>query len=634
MIRPPADGARRRLLPFAATLLALLSCGCRSDTPPPNAAPPLPAGVVLPRYSEVVAGSGENLAYDRPAATIDPRLTEHSRAMAQRIYRTGGNVYCAVGYGLANMTMLEGPDGIVIVDTLESVENARAALAELRTISSKPLVAVIYTHNHYDHVMGAAGLVAREDVAAGRVPIYAQADLMRGLTNQLSVVGEAIGIRSLYMFGSFLQKGPTGSVNEGIGPTLVQGTPGFIPPTQTFEDRLEIHAGGLRLELIHAPSETDDELVVWMPDTRVLQSAEVIQGETYPNLYTIRGTTYRDPVQWYRTIDRLRELEPAYLVPSHGRPVEGEAEVASLLTAYRDAIQYTHDQAVRLINRGYTADEVAAALPALPPHLAAHPWVAEFYGTVRHSVRNVYGGYLGWFQGDPTWLDPLPPAEQARRTVVAMGGREAVLDAARQACSGGEYQWCAELATHLVRLDAGDRDARGVKAQALRQLGLRQMNVNWRNFYLTAALELEGDLPAGVYSPQRALPIFEQLPLATLLEKIVTRVDPQRTADVHMTLGFHVTDDGRGGPRDDSGRDYALEIRRGVVQLHEQRPAQVDVTLRASEGTLRRVLLRQVNFAKAALLEDLDVDGSVGDVQRFFSYFDPPAEEPAALAGR
>lgn len=622
--------ARRHItdILIAGAIIALV--GCRSEPPSQARSTPAigtasPEGVVVPRYSEVVLDTGKNLAYDQPAATIDPQLTEHSRAMAQRIYRTAGNVYCAVGFGLANMTMIEGSDGVIIVDTLEAVENAREAMTALRRISSKPVKAVVYTHNHYDHVMGAEGVVSRADVASGAVPIYAHETMMRGLLNQLSVVGEAVGIRSLYTFGSFLEKGPDGSVNEGIGPTLVQGTPGFLPPTKTFSDRLPVTIAGVDLELLYAPSETDDEIVVWMPTSKVLQSAEVIQGETFPNLYTIRGTTYRDPVQWYGTIDRLRELSPEYLVPSHGRPVGGRAEVASLLTAYRDAIQFTHDQAVRLINRGYTPDEVAAALPALPPHLAVHPWVREFYGTVKHSVRSVYSGYLGWFTGDPTTLDPLPPVERARRYVEQMGGRDAVVRAARAARERGDHQWCAELLTHVISANTTDDEAKGLKAQALRALGFRQMNINWRNFYLSGALELEGRLDRSRYSPKRAAAVIERLPLVNLLEKIVTRVDAERTKDVHMTLAFHLTD---------SDHDYALEIRRGIVQLHRHRPEHVDVTLDASEDEFRQMLLRQSSFLKDWALGRIHVDGSTSDVARFFDYFDAPAETAPNLVVR
>lgn len=618
------NGFRRPSIVMIA-LAALL--GCRSEPPverPEAPAPETSAEVVLPRYSEVVYETGRNLAWTEPAPTIDPRLVEHSLGMAERIYRTAGNVYTAVGWGIANMTMIEGEDGVVIVDTLESAENAKRVMEAFRRFTTKPVKAIVYTHNHYDHVMGAEGIVSAAEAGSGTVPIFAHEKLMQGLLNQLSVVGEAIGIRSYYTFGNFLDRGPEGSINQGIGPALQLGTAGFLPPTRTFADRLETTIAGIDLVLLYAPSETDDEIVVWLPERKLLQSAEVVQGETFPNLYTIRGTTYRDPVEWYRTIDRLRELEPEFMVPSHGRPVEGKAEVEALLAAYRDAIQFTHDQAVRLINRGHDPDELEAALPALPPQLAAHPWVREFYGTVRHSVRNVYGGYLGWFPGDPTALDPLPPLERARRTVAQMGGRDAVVRAAREADERGERQWCAELLTPVIRADPHDEEARKLKARALRALGYRQMNINWRNFYLTAALELESRIDYDRYQIKQAAGILQRLPLENLLEKIVTRVDPEKTRDVRMTLGLRVG----------AEQGYGLEIRRGVVQLHRRLPASADVTLIGSEDDLRKLLLRESSFIADWVLRRVKVEGGVAELKRFFDYFDPLGEEPPRLVVR
>jgi linear primary-alkylsulfatase len=612
-----------------AALAALSVAACsRQDGPAhtaPVAATAAAPGIVLPRYSEAIAGSGANLAFADAAPTVAPALTAHSQKMSQRIYRTAGNVYTAVGYGLANLTLIEGDDGVIVVDVLESVENARAAMAEMRKITTKPVKAVVYTHNHYDHVMGAEGVVDPADVAAGRVPIYAHRKMMQGLLNQLSVVGEAIGLRSMYSFGTFLDHGPDGVVNEGIGPTLVTAATGFIPPTTTFDDTLDLTIAGVHLTLLYAPSETDDEIVVWLPEKHLLQSAEVIQGETYPNLYTIRGTTYRDPVQWYRTIDRLRELEPAYMVPSHGRPVEGAAEVGALLTAYRDAIQFTHDQTVRLINKGYTPDEIAAALPALPPHLAAHPWVAEFYGTVKHSVRNIYGGYLGWFQGDPTTLDPLPPLERARRYVALMGGRDAVVAAARQAEERGEHQWCAELLAWVIRVSPDDQEARTLKATALRALGYAQVNVNWRNFELTAAKELDGTLDASRFDLSRGRAILSRLPLVNVLENIVTRLDPEKAGDVHMTLAFRTTD---------TKQAYGLEIRRGIVELHRTLPAAADVTMTGEETVIRDIILQSRSMVKELALGGVQVDGGLSVLSTFFGYFDRPTGKPAPLAAR
>lgn len=580
--------------------------------------------IVLPKYSKAIGGSGKNLAYDKPSPTIEPGLTEHSRKMEQRIYQTAGNVYCAVGYGIADMTMIEGTDGIIIVDPLEALEVAREVMAEFRKITDKPVKAIIYTHNHYDHVMGVQAVVTPEDVASGKVPIFAHERLMECFLKQLSVVGLAIGTRSAYMFGHYLGKGPEGSVNEGAGPLLVYGTPTFIPPTRTFKDKLEIEIAGIQMQLLYAPSETDDQIVIWFPRTRVLHTAEVIQGESFPNLYSIRGTTYRDPVKWYKTIDMLRELGAEYMVPSHGRPIEGKAEVDSLLTAYRDAIQYAHDQAVRLINKGYTPDELAEALPGLPSHLATHPWLGEFYGSVKHAVRNFYVGYLGWFEGDPTFLDPLPRSERAARYVKQMGGRKAMLKAAQGAFDANDYRWAAELLTYVIRVNREDKEARDLKAKALRQLGLKQMNVTWRNFYLTAALELEDKLDQTrkkISGPA----IIASLPVSNILESMTVRIDPEKSKDMHMTLVFHITD---------KNEDYGLEIRRGVVQFYEKRPPQADLTVSMPDKVLREIVVGETTFKKGMDSGIIKLEGKRLDLYRFFRCFDMAQKKPISLAVR
>ena len=331
------------------------------------------------------------------------------------------------------------------------------------------------------------------------------------------------GVR--YSLGLLLPVGPEGLVNSGLGPRLVAGEPSFIAPTKTFDDSLDVVVSGVKMHLAYAPSETDDEIVAWFPDWRLLQSAEVIQGETFPNVHTLRGTKYRDPVKWFKSIDKLRQFHPEYLVPSHGRPMSGASQIEEMLTAYRDAIQYVHDQTIRYMNRGLTPDELVEVVSKLPPHLAANPWLGEFYGTVKHSVRQIYQGYLGWFQGDPTMLDPLPSLERAERYVRMMGGRDAVL-----------------------------KEARALKAQALRQLGFQTENTNWRNWYLTSALELEGRVPNISGNRLAAPDILKEMPLCNYVEGMTVRLDPIISAGAHLTVAFRLSD---------KGQSCALEVRRG-----------------------------------------------------------------------
>lgn len=561
----------------------------------------------------VSPAAAENLAYDQPAETVHPQLTEHSQKMAKQILQPLPNVYLALGYGLANVTMVEGDDGIIIIDTLDSEEAAAEVMAEFRKITDKPVKAVIYTHNHYDHIVGVKAFVSQEDVDEGRANVYAHETLMDGVANFASVVNRIIGVRSTYTFGNLLERGPEGSINEGIGPLLSEGTATFIAPNVTFEDRLEVTVAGVRMVLQYAPSETDDEIVIWFPDLKMLHTAEVIQGETFPNLHTIRGTKYRDPVKWFRAFDLMREFEAEVSVPSHGRPTIGAENVDELYRSYRDAIQYVHDQTIRYMNKGYTPDELVEVIHELPPHLKDHPWLGEFYGTVEHSVRQIYTGYLGWFEADPTFLDPLPRAARSERYVAQMGGRDAILAGAQAAFDEGDYRWTAEVLTHLIRVAPEDMDARNLKAAALRQLGFATMNINWRNWYLTSALELEGTIDWTQVADRNTDDLAKALPIGDMINAMTTLLKAEETFDVNMTMAFDITDTGEG---------YSLEIRNGIMQLHRRYIEDADVILHLEEATLRDVLQRKVNLPLAIAMGDVNLDGGPIAFARFFSYLD------------
>ncbi len=571
----------------------------------------------------------KNLADDQPSPKINPRLTEHSRKMEQRVYKVTDNVYNAVGFGAANSTLIIGNDGIIIVDTTEATASAQNALAEFRKITDKPVKAIIYTHNHSDHTMGVKAFTTEDDVKAGKVQIYAHETMMNTVINNASVVAPALGIRAAYTFGILLERGPEGWVNQGLGPAYIRGGTGFIAPTKTFKDKMEVTIAGVKLQLLYAPSETDDEIVVWLPEQKLLQSAEVMQGETFPNVHTIRGTKFRDPVAWYKTIDFMRGLQAEHLVPSHGRPMSGKAKIAEMLTAYRDAIQYVHDQTIRLLNKGLTPDEIVEQVAHLPAHLAQHPWLGEFYGTVKHSVRQIYGGYLGWFEGDPTALDPLPRGEESKRYVELMGGREKVLSAAKKAFDTGEHQWTAELLTHLIRVNKDDLEARKLKADSLRQLAYKTENSNWRNWYITSARELDGSLNkaagAAVLSSLAAPDILKALPVGKFFESMTVRLDPVKSAEAHVTMAFRFSD---------SGKIYAVEVRRGIAQVHETMPPKVDATLLLTTSNLHRVMARQTTFAQMLQAGEIKAEGNVATLAKFNSFFDAPATEAPLLTVR
>jgi alkyl sulfatase BDS1-like metallo-beta-lactamase superfamily hydrolase len=420
-------------------------------------------------------------------------------------------------------------------------------------------------------------------------------------------------------------------MNAGIGPIAVTGAASFIAPSKTFSEQLDVTIEGVHLRMIHVPSEAPDEIAVFLPDSRVLLSAEVIQGPTFPNIHTLRGTAYRDPVAWVASIDKLRALGAEHLVPSHGPPVSGAGKVEEILRNYRDGIQFVHDQTIRYMNQGLTPDELVAKVK-LPPHLDNFsPYLRQFYGTVSHSVREIYVGYLGWFEGDPVALDPTPPVESAKRHVALMGGRDRVLEESRKALDGGDPQWAAELATYLIRIDHEDRDARMVKAAAFRKLGLAQMNINWRNWYLVAAHELDGTLnPAAMLTVARVSfgspDTIAALPARVWVEGHSTRLKAEVALDVETTMAFHFSN---------PTEDYGLELRRGIAQFDDHAPMHADVAIAMEKKALDRILLGQTTMDRAIDAGEIRVThGTKADVLKFFSYFEIPFADPIALTVR
>ena len=576
-----------------------------------------------------VGGCGESAAPVVAKSVLHPELAAHTRHFTPQLYPVGERVHSAVGWNLANTIMIEGEDGLIIVDVGESAVQSEQVMAAFRRLTDKPVKAVIYTHHHPDHINGTAAFVSPEQVRNGEVEIIAHDSLLQQVVLQGATVGPILSLRSGYSFGlavALERPQEMAGMNAGIGPMPVvdlEHDPGstFIAPTRTFSKQLELNIAGVRMQLVHVPSEAEDEIAIWLPDDRILLSAEVIQGPTLPNIHTLRGSKFRDPVQWVRSLDQLRGYAAQAMVPSHGQPLIGKEKVEQVLRMTRDGIAYVHDQTIRYMNKGYGPDELVE-LVALPPHLADYsPYLREYYGTVKQAVRQIYHGYLGWFDGDPTTLDPTPPREKAERTVAMMGGREQILTAARQAMASGEAQWAAELLTPLIRIDHDDQQARQLKADALRQLGYASMNINWRNWYLTSALELEGALAVqalaeGMKKPFMSVTLLQNFPPRVWLNGMALHLDAEAAADTEMTIGFEFPD---------IQQQLAIEIRRGVAQVHEQVPAglAMDATLRLNKAFLDRILAGDSGLLKGVASGEVTLQGSKLDVVRFLAMLDP-----------
>lgn len=565
--------------------------------------------------------TGGNDAVITDSNYVHPDLTAHSQKFDKGLYKINDNIYQLWGYGLTTPVVIDGDEGLIVLDPMESADKMREAIKVFReqTGNKKPITGIVYSHWHMDHFGGVRGL----DNIADDVKIIVHDTFMNNvINNTMGGLGPAIGFRVDYSLGTLLAADEKGRINGGLGPDFLVKELTLITPNTFVEGqwgKLEIEISGVKMEVAHIPSESADEIVVYLKDENILWGAEVIQGESFPNLHTIRGTRYRDPQNWYPGIDVLRDYQADIYLGAHSRPINGAKHVQETLTAYRDAIQFTYDQSIKAINNGATAEDLIRDIQ-LPAHLQNHPFLGDFYGSIRHSAKQVFTGELGWFDGDPTTLNPIHSSEASKRYVKLMGGKEKVVQFAIDACDQQDFQWCAELATHAIRIDLDDMQPRLLKAEALRELAYQETNNNWRNWYLTAATELDNSIDRSLKFPMSAPDLFETYSEGQLVGAMRFNLNAQKSADQHYTIAFKFADS-----------VHALEVRRGIAQFHQDFTGSATATVNISRELFIGILLGKVDFLASAQKGLITIDGDVASVPKFFDALDTPTNTPALV---
>lgn len=559
----------------------------------------------------LLTACGKPMPPPAPPAATPADLATHSAEFRREVVQAAPGVWVAVGFGIANSILVEGEDGSIVVDTMESLESAQAVAAAFAKVSSKPVKAIVYTHSHPDHVGGAPAFVP----AGSAIPIYAQEDVARNMDKISSELQPVITRRSLRMYGWGLS--PEERVNVGIGGELdlhEGSTVSILRPTKTFRDTLEDTVAGIHFQLVHAPGETDDQLFVWLPERKVLLPGDNLY-RAFPNLYTIRGTGFRDPKRWAASLDRMRALKAEYLVPSHTRPLAGAELIETTLTDYRDAIRYVHDQTIRMMNAGLLPDEIAARLK-LPPHLAASPFLKEFYGKPGWSAKSLFAGQLGWFDGRPEQLQPLPPAEQAQRLSDLAGGAEKMDAAINAAVGKRDWQWVLELTGAALRLKPDNAAAKDARLTALKTLGEAESNPNARHWYLVAWHELRGDLKLPDRAVQPTPAMLAAMPLSVFFDGLAVNLDAEAAGERQTTVRFEFPD---------TGERWTYIVRRGaseVIAPGGEAP-QPDLVVQVPAQVFKEMLAKLRNPGLTIAREFTMQQGSKLDLIGFMRLFVP-----------
>ncbi|MDA9677056.1 MBL fold metallo-hydrolase [Pseudomonadota bacterium] len=523
------------------------------------------------------------------------KLFKHSEEFTQAIYSYENGIHAAVGYGIANSYLIEGNGLNIIIDATDSTFQAEKVYTEFNTINSNPIAAIIYTHNHGDHTLGAKYFVDQQD----ETPlVIAHDSTAKSVEKIFGILNPIISLRSSRMFGTALPEEEV--VNVGIGPYLSVGksAPGYVKPNVTFDNELKLNIAGIAFEFFHAPGETDDQIFVWLPEYKALFPGDNIY-KTFPNLYTIRGTSHRDVNAWINSLDMMLALEPNHIFPSHTLPFFGESALDTL-TIYRDGIQFIHDQTIRLMNQGMHPEEIIENID-LPEAVASSPYLQEFYGTVRWSVKSIFNGYLGWFSGNIAELDPTSTFKRAKFISKMVGGPDALFAELEKAIIDEEMQWALELSDLLLAMDHRTSEVTRYRAKAALYIGTMASNPNKRNYFLSEAQRLFGDQErVNIILPEASM--LEQIPMDMFFDVLRVNLNPEKVDPNEIVAAcFEFS----------SGLSKAMILRNQIAQIKATLPQDCSVNIKTDEQTLKQVLAGVKNpileIANGNLIVDKDV---------------------------
>jgi alkyl sulfatase BDS1-like metallo-beta-lactamase superfamily hydrolase len=550
--------------------------------------------------------------------SVNPSLWRQAQLnLIHGLFEVVPGIYQVRGLDVSNMTMVEGDEGVIVIDPLVSCETAAAALELYRSVrGDRPVTAMIYTHSHIDHFGGARGVFPNGD--PGDVPIVAPEHFLTHAVSENLYAGTAMGRRATYMYGTNLPKGPEGVMTVGLGPGTSSGTLSLIPPTiDITATGQELVLDGVRIVFQMTPgTEAPAEMNFHFPDFRALCMAENATHNMH-NVVTLRGALVRDTHAWASFLDESIEMfasESDVSFASHHWPTWGHDNIVSYLSKQRDLYAYMHDQTLRLMNQGYTGVEIAEMIE-LPPTLAQSWHCRGYYGSVNHNVKAVYQRYMGWFDGNPAHLWPHVPEESAKRYVEFMGGAPAVLAKAQASYDEGDYRWVAEVVNHVVFADPGNSDARDLLASAYVQMGFGSENATWRNFFLTGAMELRADAIEAGNRP-RTLELLSHLSVAQIFEAIAIRIDGRRAAGTDLVINWTISD---------NGEQHFIRLENAVLshvvgRLHDS----ADLSVGIPKSQLLFVMFGFVPLADLVASGAAEVSGDIATLAKLQALLDAP----------
>ena len=551
--------------------------------------------------------------------SVNPSLLRMARLnLANGLFEVTERVYQVRGIDLANMTIVEGDTGLIIIDCLTTTNVAEAALElYFRHRPRRPVVAVLYTHSHIDHYGGAKGVIDEVRVAEGQTAVFAPDGFLEALGGETVLAGNAMTRRAQFQFGGLLRPGPRGQVDAGLGKVTARGTVSLVAPTHIISQPVETHiVDGVEIQFHLAPgTEAPAEMHMFFPELGVLNMAENATPLLH-NFCPLRGSEVRDPRIWSHYLaDAVERFGNGtkVLICQHHWPTWGRDSVIGFLERQRDLYKHIHDQTVRFMNLGLRPSEIAERLD-LPPSLASDWRMRGYYGTVSHNSKAVFQRYLSWYDGHPAHLNPLPPKEAGARYVRYMGGAEALIEKARDDFAAGEYRWVAQVLYHLLFADPSHRPARELAADAFEQLGYQAESATWRNAYLYAAQELRDGVLKLPPRPTLSPDLLGAVATDTLFDYMAVRLAAERAVGKRWRINWTLAE------RNECVCQTLCN--ETLTQLMGKTAPAAEASVATSRETLIHLLLRRVDVAEAKDAGALSITGDETIVVELFELLD------------
>ncbi len=551
------------------------------------------------------------------------------------LFKVQDGIYQLRGFDLANMTLIEGKTGWIVVDPLTAKETSKAAFDfAQKHLGNKPITAILFTHSHIDHFGGALGLVTAAQVKQQGIRVIAPEGFMEEATSENIIAGTAMSRRSMYMYGKRLARTERGHVGSGLGKGPAFGSFGILEPTEIVNHQTsQLNVDGVNIDFQFTPgSEAPAEFTFYLPDHKAFCGAEVVSRNMH-NLYTLRGAKVRDALKWSSYIEEARNqfADADTYFGSHHWPMWGQDNIQNFLKLQRDSYKYIHDQSVRLLNGGATPAEVAEQI-SMPESLSTSFPNRGYYGTLKHNAKAVYQSYLGWYDANPANLDPLPLEDSANRYIEMMGGVDRVVEQAQISFDNAEddtgaYRWIAELLNKAIFFDPDHMGAKALLAKTYDQLGYQAESAPWRDVYLSAAYELRHGGPEKGIDIALMRDVLLETPVERFFDTLSVRLNGPKAEGKQYAIKINFTD---------KSFSYVLYLENSVLyyltaQAWDDKKAnndtgesEINATLNVQHELFIDMLIGRAGLKKTLFSDDLSIDGSKLNLLSFLSLFDRP----------